>query len=166
MRSLAKLTKGLFTAGFLVASLSGLSGCGPDYALFKIHVRASTRSVLPLPDGSENTTINQCEMTITDENGVVVLNHYVLQKEGPYTDSQGNQELSAGCQGGLTPTDIGLFSWSTSNTKGTFTFTVDGWDDNHVFILQTATASQAAQVYPPELPELPVNMAYDPNRTK
>jgi hypothetical protein len=158
MRSLAKLTKGLFTAGLVAATLSGLSGCGPDYALFKIHVRASSRSNLPRPNGSDNTAINQCEMTITDGNGVVVLDHYVLQKE-PSLDSQGNQKLLAGCQGGLTPTDIGLFSWSTSNTKGTFTFRVDGWDDNRSVILQTATASQAAQVYPPELPELPLNMA-------
>ncbi len=165
MRSFMQLSKGLLMTGALIASLSGLSGCGPDYALFRIHVKASPRSTLPLPGGSENTAINQCEMTITDGAGKVVLDHYVLQKEGPFADSQGNQKLTAGCQGGLTPTDIGLFSWSTSNTKGTFTFTVDGWDDNRSQILQTATATQAAQVYPPELPELPLNMAYDPNRT-
>jgi hypothetical protein len=159
MSSLAQFKKGLLTAGILVTSLSGVSGCGPDYALFNIHVKASPRSTLPAPDGSDNTAINQCEMTIKDQNGKVVLDRFHLK---PVTgaDAQGQPKLLAGCQSGLTPTDIGLFSYSTSNTTGTFTFTVDGWNTNRDVLLQTGTCGPiAAKVFPPEMPEALLTMS-------
>lgn len=166
MRSFTRFSRGLFATGMLAASLVGISGCGPDYALFKIHVKSSPKSELPAPNGSSNTAINQCEMTITDQNSKLVLDHFVL-KNVTSVDSAGNIVSTTGCEGGLTPIDIGLFSYSTSNTKGTFTFTVDGWDDNHELILQTKTSDPiAAQVYPPEMPEVVLTMAYDKDRTK
>ena len=165
MRSFTQYSKGLFAAGILAASLASISGCWPDYALFRIHVKSSPKSTIPAPNGSDNTAINQCEMTITDQDTKVVLNHFILKKVSS-VDSAGNSKLT-GCEGGLTPIDIGLFSYSTSNTKGTFTFTVDGWDDNRTLILQTKTSDPiTAQVYPPEMPEVVLTMAYDPNRTK
>jgi hypothetical protein len=152
MLSLTQFKRGLFTAGLLVTSLWGLSGCGPDYALFNIHVKASPRSTIPAPDGSDNTRIDQCEMTIKDQAGKVVLDRFVLKKVTG-SDAQGQLKLLAGCQAGFTPIDIGLFSYSTSNTTGTFTFTVNALDTNRE-VLQTATSdSIAAKVFPPEMPE-------------
>lgn len=159
MISLAQFKKGLVAAGILVTSLSGVSGCGPDYALFSIHVKASEKSTLPHPDGSVNTDIAQCEMTINDQNGKVVLDRFILKKVTG-VDAQGVTKLLSGCGAGFTPLDIGLFSYSTSNTTGTFTFTVDGWNANHDQILQTATSdSIAAKVYPPEMPETLLTMS-------
>ena len=165
MRSFTQFSKALCATGMLAASLVGMTGCGPDYALFRIHVKSSPKSTLPAPNGSNNTAINQCEMTITDQNSKLVLDRFLL-KRVTSVDTAGNTVLT-GCQGGLTPIDIGLVSYSTSNTKGTFTFTVDGWSENREFILQTKTSDPvAAQVYPPEVPEIVLTMAYDPNRTK
>jgi len=158
MLSLTQFKKALVAAGLLATSLSGVSGCGPDYALFSIHVKASSKSTLPLPNGSDNTAIDQCEMTIRDQNGKVVLDRFHL-KPTSGVDANGQPKLLSGCQGGFTPIDIGLFSYSTSNTTGTFTFTVNGLATNKE-ILQTATSdSIAAKVFPPEMPETLLTMS-------
>ena len=159
MLSLAQFKNGLLTVGLLATSLSGVSGCGPDYALFSIHVKSSPKSIVPPPTGSDNFAIAQCEMTIEDQNKKVVLDRFVLKKVTG-VDAQGQPKLLSGCENGLTPIDIGLFSYSTSNTTGTFTFTVDGWDSNREHILQTATSdSIAAKVFPPEMPEILLTMS-------
>ena len=158
MLSPAQFKKGLFAAGLLAASLLGMSGCGPDYALFNIHVKASPRAKLPAPNGSDNSAIDQCEMTIKDQDGKIVLDRFVLKRVST-TDATGQLKLTAGCQSGLTPVDIGNFSYSTSNTTGSFTFRVDGHADDHNVILQTVTSGAiAAKVYPPEMPEVLLTM--------
>jgi hypothetical protein len=141
MNSLVRLSKGLIASGMLLASGLGLVGCGPDYALFKLQVATS----------SPRNTIDHCAVSVTDQTGACVLREYQFPA-GPI-DSTGNF-VQFGCAGGLTPSKVGDFSWSTSQVTGTFTFQVNAYDANSS-IEQSATSSAvAAKPYPPEMPAI------------
>ena len=153
MRGFNRLSRLFLTGGVLAASALCLSSCG-NYALFKIHVTTSAKSsVTPSSGGAGNgsvrTDISECDMTIKDEKGDFVLQGYLLK----------GTTSSTGCGNPVTQTDIGIFSYSTSRTGGTLTFQVDGFDANHVNILQSGHSEQIApQPYPPEMPEIPILM--------
>ena len=154
MRSFKRYSKGLFTAGVLAASVLGLGACGPDYALFRVDV-TSTKS--------PRNNIEECHMTITDENGAKVLDQLPLKTVSGPADTSGNPTLLQGCQGGLTNSNIGSFSYSSSRTGGTLTFQVDAWDNNGqqcgftgvapCLPVQTGNSGPIAPAkYPPEVP--------------
>jgi len=123
MRLFTRFSQGLFAASMLAASLVGMSGCG-EYSLFKVSVTSKD---------SPRDNIDECLMTIQDENGKTVLDKYHLQRVYGDLDTSGNATLKQGCAaGGLTNANIGLFSYSRSSTSGTLTFRVDAWDTNGV----------------------------------
>jgi hypothetical protein len=141
MRSFTRFSKGLFTAGVLAGSLLGMGACGPNYALFRVDVSSGT---------SPRNQIEECRMTITDENGVVVMNNLPLKTiQGPQ-DSSGNATLIQGCQGGITNPNIGTFSYSSSRTSGTLTFRVDALD-NKQNVIQTGSGVGSPAPFPPEV---------------
>jgi hypothetical protein len=152
MRALNRVSR-LFLAGGMLAGALLLSSCG-NYALYKIRVTTSLTSPIVAPDAtpgtktSDRTNIEQCKMTITDENGDTVLENFPLPA----------------CHGGTTPADLGLLSYSTSRTSGTLTFQVDGWSNaasktGLPIILQTGkSAAVAPQAYPPEMPQINIAM--------
>jgi hypothetical protein len=125
----------------LAASALCLSSCG-NYALYKLHVRASFQSA----DKSPTSDIAYCYVTITEENQALpVLDHY------PFP----NDSTAYGCKSGSTQQEIGIFSYSTARTSSKFMFQVDGYNANKDKILQTGqTDLIAAQAYPPEMPEI------------
>jgi hypothetical protein len=148
MRSFTQVSKALFAAGMLAAALVGTSGCGPDYALFKVSVSSST---------SPRNDIELCRMTITDENNRTVLDSFVLETVGGPPDSSGNPTLTQGCGGGMTNAYIGAFSYSSSRTTGTLKFRVDAYNapgsNGGQKIVQTGESAPVAPVkYPPEVP--------------
>lgn len=142
MNSFIRLSKGLLATGMLLASGLGLAGCGPDYALFKLQVTTS----------SPRNTIDHCGISVIDEKGRCVLKDYQLPNDAPLDSSE--LFVQYGCAGGLTPSKVGDFSWSTSQVTGTFTFQVNAYDANSA-IEQSATSSAvAAKAYPPEMPAI------------
>ena len=141
MTNLVRCAKGLIGTGLLLASGLGLAGCGPDYALFKLTVTTS----------SPRNAIDHCRVSVTDQAGKCVLREYQFPF-GPI-DSTGNF-VQYGCAGGLTPSKVGDFSWSTSQVGGTFTFQVNAYNANSV-IEQSATSKPvAAKAFPPEMPAI------------
>jgi hypothetical protein len=148
MRSFTQFSKGLFAAGILAISLAGISGCGPDYALFKVDVSSST---------SPRNDIEECRMTITNGDGRTVLDSFVLATVAGPPDSSGNLTLAQGCGGGITNAHIGTFSYSSSRTTGTLKFRVDAYNasgsNGGQKIVQTGeSAAVAPAKYPPEVP--------------
>ena len=154
MRSFTRFSKGLLAAGVLAGSLLGMSGCGPDYALFKVEVSSST---------SPRNNIEQCRMTITDENGKAVLgavdsngeviptNGFLLKTVAGPNDADGHATISQGCAGGLTQGRIGTFSYSSSRTTGTLTFQVNGLNSDNVVVQTGSSDPFAPKAYPPEV---------------
>jgi hypothetical protein len=139
MQSLTRISKGLLVGLFAAGASVGLGGCGPDYAIFKVHVASTT---------TPRNDIEECRMTVTDESGDVILDHFQLEK---VVGSNGSElTLKYGCAGGLTNADIGYFSFSTSRSSGTLTFQVDGVNSNGVAV-QTGKASGDVRPYPPEV---------------
>ncbi len=146
MRSLTRFSKGLLAVGVLAGSLLGMSGCGPDYALFRVDVSSAT---------SPRNQIDECRMTITDEKGAVVLDHFLLKAVAGPQDSSGNATLLQGCQSGITNPRIGTFSYSSSRTTGTLTFQVDAYDNSnggHAVVQTGSSDPIAPKAYPPEVP--------------
>lgn len=154
MSSLTRFSKGLFAAGVLAGSLLGMSGCGPDYALFKVDVSSST---------SPRNDIEECRMTITDENGkavqgavdsngnVIPSNGFLLKTVAGPPDSSGNATLLQGCQGAITNPRIGTFSYSSSRTTGTLTFQVDALNSASEVVQTGKSDPIAPKAYPPEV---------------
>lgn len=144
MRSLKALSKGLLLAGGAAASMT-LAGCGPDYAIFRVHVASA----------SPRNDIAVCRLTITNEAGEAVLKDYPLQSVWG-ADSDGNPTLKQGCQGGLTLSDVGTFSYSTSRSGGSLKFTVNAYNDevliNDDTLIQTKSSDPVeVKPYPPEI---------------
>lgn len=139
MRSFTGITKGLLFAAIAGGASLALGGCGPDYAIFKVHVASET---------TPRNDIEECYMTVTDQNGEKVLDRYKLEK---VVGSNGAElTLKWGCAGGLTNADIGYFSYSTSRSSGTLNFRVDGVNSNDVPV-QTGTQSADVKAFPPEV---------------
>lgn len=141
MRSSTKLTMGLSLA--VLAAALGLTGCGPDYALFKVHVTS---------DSNRREDIKVCKMAIQNEKGGYVVNELVLEKQADY-NSAGELVLRQGCGDGLTKAEVGYFSYSTSRTSGELKFTVTalgGPDDQTV--IQKGEGSAGVQSSSAEIP--------------
>jgi len=105
MRFFARFSKGLLGAGLVAGALLAMSGCGPDYAIYKVDITSI--------DSSNRSDIAYCRITITDESGKTVLDHHALN----------------GCTG-LTNQNIGTFSYSSSRSSGSLNFTVEAYDAN------------------------------------
>ena len=141
MRLFTRFSKGLLAAGILAACSFGMSACGPDYAIFRVDVTSTT------PD--TRNKIEECRMTITDENGKPVLDNYPLGYLLA-TDTSGITYAKQGCYAGLTPAKVGTFSYSTSRSSGSLTFVVNALD-NGGNTVQKGCATQAVKAYPPEV---------------
>ena len=172
MRPSTKFSKRLFAASMLAGSLLAMSGCGPDYAIFKVTITSVT---------TPRNNIEECRMSITNENGVKVMDDYPLPKVYG-KDSSGNTVLQQGCGDGQTNGNIGTLSYSRSSTSGTLTFTVDAWDNTGqqcgytkvapCLPVQTSQTSDtnfgptvAPKAYPPEV-QVGVAIAANPPYTK
>jgi len=149
MRHFARFSKGLLGAGLVVGALLSMSGCG-DYALYKVDVSSI--------DSSNRGDIDQCRLTITDEGGKTVLDHYMLQAV-----YNGAGDLVQGCAGTKTKAAIGTFSYSSSRSSGSLTFVVEAYDangydptDRTKNRLQWNTSDSpgpiSVKTYPPEIP--------------
>jgi|SRR5450631_1366525 len=104
MRFLQRISNGLLGAGFVAGALLAMSGCGPDYAIYKVNITSTDSSTLD--------TIAQCRITVTpSDSAKPVLDHYVLN----------------GCAG-LTNQNIGTFSYSSSRSSGSLNFTVEAYN--------------------------------------
>ena len=144
MRSYSRFAKGLLAIVLGAVGMS-LAGCGPNYAIYAVHVSSAT----PRND------IASCLMSIVDENNQPVLAGYPLQRVFG-TDSAGALSLKQGCQGGLTPANVGTFSYSSSRSSGSLTFTVNAYNDDvlhdDAHLVESATSGpQEVHAYPPEL---------------
>ncbi len=151
------LKTSLKLAGAAVVACLSFAGCGPDYAVFKVHVTAPT---------APRNDIAICLMSITDTSRSgpdnVVLRDYPLQRLYG-RDIDGNLKLSQGCAADMiTGNEIGIFSYSTSRSSGAFVFTVDAYNNEVTHNDDTkieTKSSDAIQVkaYPPEIAvELPL----------
>jgi hypothetical protein len=138
-------------AGAALAACLSFAGCGPDYAVFKVHVTAPT---------APRNDIATCLMSITDTSRPgpdnVVLRDYPLQRLYGH-DGEGNLKLSQGCEAErITGSEIGIFSYSTSRSSGAFVFTVDAYndevnhDDEHKIETKSSDPIQI-KAYPPEI---------------
>jgi 2-polyprenyl-3-methyl-5-hydroxy-6-metoxy-1,4-benzoquinol methylase len=127
----------------LALAVSGLAGCGPDYALFSVRIEFPTAST-----PSDRQTVEECRITVKDnESGRVVLQDVLLKSvEGP----AGSQTLEAGCGGGRTPRIVGDFSYSTSRSGGSLNFTVNAYDNNRK-IVHTGSKDADVAKFPPEV---------------
>ena len=106
MRFLQRISKGLLGAGLVAGALLAMSGCGPDYAIYKVNISSTDSSTLD--------SIAQCRITVTpSDSAKPVLDHYVLN----------------GCTG-LTNQNIGTFSYSSSRSSGSLNFIVEAYDAN------------------------------------
>jgi hypothetical protein len=123
----------------LAASLVGIGGCGPDYALFKVNVTSST---------SPRTQIEECFMSIKDEKDKLVLDRYEFHK----VYGAAGEPMIQGCEGGLTTDRIGSLSYSSSRTSGTLTFRVNAWDNNGTRCGHIADDERVAQGDQPASP--------------
>lgn len=144
MGTFTRISRFLLVATVAVAASLGLTTCGPNYAIYAVHVNAAK----PTND------LVTCKMTVTDESGLAVLYQFPLAQQYGGTDSAGNLTLAQGCGGALTPAngDIGTFSYSTSRSSGTLTFKVEGYDDSGTKIVQSgASGPQNVAAYPPEI---------------
>jgi hypothetical protein len=142
MRTSARFRNGLCVAALALVGSIGLSACGPDYAIYKVHVTSA----------SPRDDVEYCYLTITNEKGEDVLKLQELEKAYT-TDAVGSLALKQGCQGGLTKPDVGYFSYSTSRTSGSLTFTVIGVNHDNIpeKPVQKAESSADVKAYPPEI---------------
>jgi hypothetical protein len=133
----------LFVATVAVGASLGITNCGPDYAIYSVHVTAA----------KPTNNLANCKITITDEGGIAVVDHYQLAQQFGGTDPSGNPTLRQGCGGGLTPTsgNIGTFSYSTSRSGGTLSFMVEGYDDENKVVQSGRQDGVNVVPYPPEI---------------
>ena len=143
MVSLTRFSRFLFVATVAVGASLGIANCGPNYAIYSIHINAATPT----------NNLAKCQMTITDEGGLEVLDHYTLGQQFGGLDSSGNPTLAQGCGGALTPSsgNIGTFSFSTSRSGGQLTFLVEGLDDSNRVVQSGSDGPRDVTPYPPEI---------------
>jgi hypothetical protein len=107
MRRFKQLSKMFLASGALAASLSS---CG-DYRVYDVRVTVS--------DGisaSSREAIFSCTMTISTSDQTILDSYPLSQDRG-------------GCSAGVTKSNVGRFSYTTSRTSGTLTFQVDAQDN-------------------------------------
>ncbi len=141
MRTLEKI----LSLGLLTAAVGAAGGCNNDYALFNIHPRFAVNV-----SANDRQNIETCKLTVTDEKGGKVVDGYVItlkQVNGRYV----------GCGGGVTPSDIGYLSYSTSLSEGTLTFTVDGLDNTKT-VKHSGKADATIKVFSGPADEVPVDI--------
>jgi hypothetical protein len=164
MSGLHRVSRLFLAGGMLAVSTLFLGSCG-NYALFKLHVTTAPTSPVSPPNGtggSNRGQIDQCYLTVTDENNVKVVDGYLLLAPAT-TDSAGNLVVK-GCKAGFTPADLELLSYSTSRTSGTLTFRVDGYDSDHKVILQAGKSGAVApKAFPPVMDQIEIVMG-DPSK--
>lgn len=138
MGTFTRISRFLLVATVAVAASLGLTTCGPNYAIYSVHVNAARPT----------NNLVTCKMTVTDEGGLAVLDQFPLAQQYGGPDS-----LRQGCGGALTPAsgDIGTFSYSTSRSGGTLTFKVEGYNDSSVVVQSGASGPQNVAAYPPEI---------------
>ncbi len=139
MPSFARISKGRLASVLTAGAVLALAGCGPDYAIFKVHVASAK---------TPRNDIAECYMTVKDQAGATVLDHLKLEKV--FGSNGSDITIRWGCEGGLTNADIGYFSFSTSRSSGTLTFQVDATDDGNK-VVQTGSASGDVKPFPPEV---------------
>jgi hypothetical protein len=147
MRLFSGISKGLLGAGLVVGALLATSGCGPDYAIYKVDISSI--------ESSNRGDIAYCRLTITDEGGKTVLDHYALQAV-----YNGSGDLVQGCAGTKTNSHIGVFSYSSSRSSGSLKFTVEAYNANGYDPTDTtnnrlqmgASDNIPVKAYPPEIP--------------
>jgi hypothetical protein len=156
MRLTSRFKKSLVAAVLVAAGGLGLSGCGPDYAIFTVTVWG---------DQSDRDNINKCLMSITDEGGNAVVTNYTLETVSsgidPATGELGRnlQGCANGQMANSSKTGVGVFSYSTSRTSGALTFKVDAVDVNSK-VRETGTSDPAPiKAYPPEI-QVAVRMTF------
>jgi hypothetical protein len=143
MRTSRRFQNGLCVMALAAAGAIGSSACGPDYAIYKVHVTSA----------SPRDDVEYCYIKITNEKGEDVLKLQELEKEYT-TDPGGGLALKQGCQGGLTKANVGYFSYSTSRSSGSLSFTVLGLDhDNNPDkpVQQAEARDVQVKAYPPEI---------------
>lgn len=138
MRIASFLKTGIGIA-LMAGALLGAPGCGPDYALFRVHVTSTNTS------HEKRDQVSKCVMTITNESGGVVLDQYYLQP------LRRDGTLVQGCSPGEMVSDVATFDYSTSRKSGTLTFRVDAMDDNFNTYQTGESAPIAVKPYPPEI---------------
>jgi hypothetical protein len=116
------------------------SGCVSPCALFELDISSTT---------SPRNNIEECRLTITDQNGNLALHNFLLPAVYG-ADSSHNLVLVSGCGLGLTRAKIGTFTYSTPLTSGSLTFRVDALDSNGV-IAQTGSSTQTIEAFPPKI---------------
>ena len=117
-----------------------ICGCVSPCALFELDITSTT---------SPRINIEECRLTITDQNGNLALDNYLLHVVAG-ADSNGNPVLVSGCAGGLTAVNIGTFTYTTSLTSGSLTFQVNALDTNGN-IVQTGSSTQNIEAFPPKI---------------
>jgi hypothetical protein len=129
----------LFMTGLLATSALAIGGCGPDYALFKIHMKSAGVA-------ADRDAIEECRLSITTGSGEAVLTDYILPSE-----VNADNQLIYGCRGGMTHSTIGDFSYSTSRSGGTLIFTLNGVDNTGTKVIQKESVTSEVKKYPPEI---------------
>jgi len=148
MRLTTRFKKSLIAAVLVAAGGLGLSGCGPDYAIFAVTVWG---------DQSDRDNINACLLSITDEGGHAIVTNFPLETVSsgidPATGELGRniQGCANGQMANNSKTGVGIFSYSTSRTSGSLTFKIDAVDVNSK-VRETGTSDPAGiKAYPPEI---------------
>ena len=145
MRSFTRFAKGLLTTGLLAASVIGLGSCG-SYSIYKIDISSGT--------STGRSDIDECIMTITDENDKPVVSNLRLAPVYGAPDSSGQPTLLQGCSSQITNQKIGTFSYSTSRSSGSLKFQVDGFSNKngeHKVVQTGKTDAIPVKAYPPEI---------------
>ena len=116
MMSLTRFSRFLFVATVAVGASLGVTNCGPEYAIYSVHVTAA----------KPTNNLASCKITITDDSGVPVVDKLPLAQQFGGTDPSGNPTLRQGCGGGLTPTNgfPGDTRHSNSRVGATFSMPV------------------------------------------
>ena len=144
MRFSTRTSRTFLGLGLLAASAIGLGACGPDYALFKVHIQFQSKPQAAALTRTDLDKIAYCQISIDDDAGKAVLENYPLKA------STTNGSLH-GCESSLTPADIGYFSYSTSRTSGSLKFTETSFDLSDT-PLERGSASGTVKSWPPEVP--------------
>jgi len=138
MSSRRMLRNGIFGVLALVAT----SGCGPDYALYKVHITTQSQKQ------ADRDPIDECRISATDDQNKPVITDQLLG-----TDYDSQNVLQHGCASTATKSFIGDFSYSTSRTSGSLTFTVNAYStaNGAKTVIMTGSGSAPVSKWPPEV---------------